>query len=251
MTSRIPWILTAVLAAALALTLWAQGARIHELESQLLGNGETQVVATETGDTAGAKVTSTHSGDKPLVVRLQRLETAVELLQARVGKRKERKHHGAASAAFTGGPGHRGRLDLDSHNVIDALESNDPDVRDRLGSLLRDEMDEQRESRREERREQRRQRAEEVLRELAEEHGFSDTQYQGMSDLLSDERDEISGIFQAAREDHSYGEARDKAHEIREETAAQAESILSEEQYAAWEAKREEEMARYYGRRRH
>ncbi|HCP48560.1 MAG TPA: hypothetical protein DIU15_21155 [Deltaproteobacteria bacterium] len=250
MRSRVPWILSSFLAAGLALSLWSQGARIAQLEGQLVGAGAVEAGSVQAQAQVWGGEDQPNENGSPLVVRLQRVEEEVQSLRKKVERRRANKLRGAASALVSGSPRHHGIADIDSHNVIDALDSDDPDIRQRLGSLVRDEMEEQREQRREERREKRRQRMEAMLEELAEQHQFTDSQYQGLSDLISEERDEISELFRAAREDHSFGQARERAQEIREETEAEAQNILNEEQYAAWSAKREEELARYYGRRR-
>ena len=95
----------------------------------------------------------------------------------------------------------------------------------------------------------RKERAERMVRELAEEVGFSEVQVGQLNELLETERDEISALFREARKEHTYGEARDKARELREETDSEVGEVLDEEQQEAWNKRREEELARYYGRR--
>ena len=58
------------------------------------------------------------------------------------------------------------------------------------------------------------------------------------------ERERISETFRKAREDMSWGKAREEAERIREETDASAKSLLSEEDYTAWVQLREEENPR-------
>ena len=134
--------------------------------------------------------------------------------------------------------------------VLEVLESEDPEVRDRLRDVIDDELHARRERRREERREQKKAQAEQMVQDLVTSHGISSSQAESLRDLLSDEHDQIRSFFEAARQHHSWGEARDKAQDLREENDTEASELLSEDAYNAWQEQRDAEIERHYGRKR-
>ncbi len=247
MTERLPWILVAILGVAL---LWMQlnhGKQINQLNQALAGNDSVKLAGTDDGDQSPA-----------LLSRVTLLETQVAQLKDR------RKGRGGA-----GGPRGSGRVALGGpatrhaamagtaesgaagDQVLEVLESDDPDVRSRLHDVIDEELSNRRERRRDERRERRAAEAERMVLDLTSEYGLSAGQSTSLRELLSDEQEQIREFFQAARQDHSWGEARDKAQDLREENDGEAMDLLGEQAYEGWQAKRDAELERYYGRRRH
>ncbi len=124
------------------------------------------------------------------------------------------------------------------------LDSDDPQVRERLDALVRDSLEEEREQRMERRRERAEQRAAERLDQLANDANLTRAQVDELDAALAQEREEIFAIFRAAREDGSWNEARQKAGEIRTGTDEKVAELLSEGQLDAWNAMREEDAQR-------
>ena len=247
MTERLPWILVALLGAALLWMQMSHGKQIDELNRTLSGPQTANLADTETGTEAPA-----------LLARVQLLETQIaEMKKHRKGRKGRRAGLGRmgqqlanASRSPPAAMASTGSATDSGETVLEVLESDDPNVRDRLSDVIDDELSARRERRWEERRERRAAQAEQMVTDLSREHRLSAGQQQTLRDLLSDEQEQISEFFQAARQDHSWGEARDKAQDLREENDAEAMELLDDEAYAAWQGKRDDEIARHYGRRR-
>jgi hypothetical protein len=126
----------------------------------------------------------------------------------------------------------------------------DPDVRARLGRVIRDEMEVAQEERREERRERRAERRERRLDQLRADAGLTEEQTEFLSVLLTDESAAARALFRAAREEGTWGEAHDQVEDLRSETDELAADQFEGDQLEAYRAMREEEEARRYGRRR-
>jgi len=186
-----------------------------------------------------------------------RVETLEGQMQA-MKKRKRRGHRGQRALADEGGTAPirmgaamaRSVQSAGGEQVLEVLESEDPEVRERLRDVIDDELHARRERRREERRERKKAQAEQMVQDLVSGHGISTSQAESLRDLISDEHDQIRSFFEAARQDHSWGEARDKAQDLREENDAEASELLDEDAYNAWQEQRDAEIERHYGRKR-
>lgn len=121
------------------------------------------------------------------------------------------------------------------------IDSDDPQVREQFQSLVRDELDVAREERWERRMQRRTERRSAQLERLAADVQLGGDQLAALQGLLEDESEQISDLFRAAREDMSFDEARTAARELREATDEEVGGLLSEEQYSAWQAMRQEE----------
>jgi len=246
MNERTPWIVVALLAAALLWTHFSHGQRLSELSRTVTGPVSASLAGAEGEASSGA-----------LLARVLLLETQISEL--RQGARGTRAGSGSthASRAGTAPPGgHRAAVAASAaamgggEQVLEVLESGDPEVRERLRDVIDDELTTRREQRREDRRAQRTAQAEQMVMDLVNEYGVPSGQAQTLRDLLADEHDQIREFFQTARQDHTWGEARDKAQDLREENDGEVGELLSDEAFEGWQTKREEEIARYYGRRR-
>ena len=145
----------------------------------------------------------------------------------------------ARKASIVGSPGQEAQ-----GAVLDVLDSDDPEVRDRLDALVRDSLEEEREQRMERRRERIEQRAAERLDQLASDANLTRAQVDELDMVLSLEREEIFSMFRAAREDGSWNEARQRAGEIRTVTDDKVAGLLSGTQLDAYNAMREEDAQR-------
>lgn len=135
--------------------------------------------------------------------------------------------------------------------VLSVLETEDPEVRERLEEIF----DGQRDRMREERIGRRRARIEERAKERFE--GFSaaanltSTQAEEIEPMLEEERDQISDVFRSAREgDIDRRDAREQIGVIRSATDEEAKAVLEPEQQAEYDKMRQEEIAEFMRRRR-
>ena len=242
MQDRLPWILSALLGAALLASHVSHERRLDQLGAAL---GETEV---PTRLSKGAK--------QPMPALSARVGVLEEQVSAM--KRKRRAHRGqrAVTGEANAAPLRMGAAMARSvpssggEQVLEVLESENPEVRERLRDVIDDELHARREQRREERREQKKANAEQMVQDLVTNHGISSSQAGSLRDLLSDEHDQIRSFFEAARQDHSWGEARDKAQDLREENDTEASELLGEDAYNAWQEQRDAEIERHYGRKR-
>jgi hypothetical protein len=245
MNARLPWVLTALLSAALLFSHLSHERRLDQMNEFL---GESAIT------------TQLSKDDKQ---PSQALSARVEALEGQIAKMKDRRrkrggHHG--QSALRDGTGQRSMSMAAAmatpaersggEQVLEVLESEDPEVRERLRDVIDDELQSRREQRRAERREQKKANAEKMVQGLISEYGISDSQAGSLRELLSDEHDQIRELFELARQDHSWGEARDKAQDLREENNEDVSELLDEDAYKAWQEQRDAEIARHYGRKR-
>ena len=132
--------------------------------------------------------------------------------------------------------------------LIEALDEGDPEVEDRIGALVKDQLVEEREERWERRQERLEQRSQERVARLAEEVGLDAGQVEALNAALEEEREQTYTLFRAAREDHTWGDAREKADVIRAATDADVAGTLNAEQLDAWQQMRDDEQAQRRGR---
>jgi hypothetical protein len=189
--------------------------------------------------------------------RVATLEAEVVSLRAELKERpprRDRKRRGEASpsdeeiarrigrATVRDQPGGRDAL-------IEALDEGDPEVEDRIGALVKDQMEEQREERWERRQERFEERSRERVDRLADSVGLDAGQIETLNNALQAERQQTFTLFRAAREDHTWGEAREKADAIRAETDSTVSESLNATQMDAWQEMREDEQSRHRGGR--
>ena len=221
--------------------IWSQGQQIDALTQALHGG--------PSADAAGDPKKS--NGD--LIDRVRALETQVRLLRARTGLAGSPVVAGEHGGSMPRGvdptnPSDSDALFDDAENaVMEALESYNPQIRDRLRAVVQEEQEQLREERMQQRRERWEERSRERLAALAQGASLSSDQHATLGEWLNRERDQITELFAQARRDFSFGEARDKAVEIREETDAQVRELLDEDQLTAYQAMRTEEVNRRFG----
>jgi len=135
--------------------------------------------------------------------------------------------------------------------LVEVLEAQDPELQDRLRAVVKDQRELERDSRREKRQTRWEEDTLSRLGTLSQQVGLDQSQQDSLFAILSRARDLTGEAFRAAREDHSFGEAREKASSLRQEADGEARELLSDKQYAAYEQMRDEEMDRRGTRRRH
>lgn len=203
---------------------------------------------------AGKPLPSVASGTSAapttLLVRIQRLESRVSQLDqevriaAALGDR-----NGAASQPSAEGKEQRdkavGRAADSRTAVLDTLESSDPQIRDRLKTVVREEQERLLEERREVRDERLADRTRERISALAARLSLSDAKVDLVSDALDAERAKISELFRQASEDFDLPHARLEAKRIRDATDAQMKASLGDDEFAAYMEMRAEDRARF------
>lgn len=127
--------------------------------------------------------------------------------------------------------------------VSEAIEA-DPAVRDKITTLVRDELQAERDDRWQRRRTRREEQAAQRLDELTQEAALTSEQRDQLDTLLAGERDTVSELFRAAREDGSWSEAREQADALRLANDESARGLLEETQFEAWQTMRTEESDR-------
>ncbi len=212
---------------------------------------EQPAASTDASATASAATTST------LEERVAALEAEVQSLRAELKERpprRDRRHRSEARSSDEEIARRIGRATLESQPggrdaLIEALDEGDPEVEDRIGALVKDQLDEQREQRWERRQERYEERSRERVDRLAESVGLDADQIETLNTALQAERQQVFTLFRAAREDHTWGEAREKADAIRAETDAVVSESLNATQMEGWQEMREEEQSRHRGGR--
>lgn len=160
----------------------------------------------------------------------------------------------APAQGATGGAAERVREVRDTpalrEALVELLDSDDPKVKEKLQQAVQA----QEEARRDEMRDARAARWEERtvsrISELAGKVQLDQGQQDALYAILARNRDRAGEAFRAAREDRSFGEAREKVQAFRTEADAEARELLSDTQYEAYVKMRDEEAQRRGFRRR-
>jgi hypothetical protein len=213
----------------------SQVKRIAELETQVAEGGSS-------AGSPGQEIKGAQTQSRDLESRVARLEAQVLKGQVNTALASNR-HPNQAGQMPAGGPekllatpGQK----AESAQILEVLESYDPQVRDRLKAVIQEEQDRLRDERWEMRNQRWQERTEKQISEFSENAKLSAQQSAEISTLLTSEREQISALFQQARQDMSFGEARQKARDLRDENDAKAKEILDEDQITAFMEMREE-----------
>jgi hypothetical protein len=217
--------------AGLFFTSMSQGKRIAELEAAM-GKKSPSGSGTE------EKGAVTAFNEKELESRVARLES--QLLKAQValrlaaekGSDEELKKLVAAATDPSAQAG--------SGNVLDALESDDPEVRDRIKAVIREEQAMLREEERELRQLRRAERIDQKFDEFSTRVNLSEQQNKALSDLLSSEREKIRELRRKGREGDNGIDVRKEAQQLRSENDAKVKELLDDDQYEEFSKVREE-----------
>ncbi len=179
--------------------------------------------------------------------RLAALEAEVAALRRRLGASPSTAALAADALSSSSSPEEQREAET---ALLDAIES-DPEVREKLEDLVSEGLQKREERRWENRRARWEERAEERLADLAEDASLRPEQVTKLSAMLSAEREEMTALFQKAREEGGgWREMREQARELRGRTDDNASALLDEDQLPAYQAMREEERPGRRGRRR-
>lgn len=209
---------------------------------------ELEFLRAQLADTQHAP-TQTH--DKPEASRTN-IELAERLreLEAEVGRLRRSKS--APQTSTDAGPAALGAADTqpraplpagsDQATVFGVLESDDPEVRQRLRGVLRQEMRALRDERVADRQEQRKMELEARFNEFAQRSSLTGQQREELEPMLVDEQKERHRIRQDARAgDMDRRSAREQIQALREETDQRAGELLDEQQLGEYKAMREQD----------
>jgi hypothetical protein len=119
--------------------------------------------------------------------------------------------------------------------VLSLLETDHPELRDKLRAVVQEQQQSLEQAEREERRERWIARNEARLLELGTKFGVSGEQRQTLSNLLLATRDQISDVRQSAQTPEQITTVREKVRAIRDQADAQVRELLSPQQYEAFQ----------------
>ena len=123
-----------------------------------------------------------------------------------------------------------------------------PEVREKIQGLVRDELAIEREERHKRRAERMKERAREEASEFAQELGLSSESTEAFSEYIVAEREKAMELWRSARDSEvPREEVRAQLEELRKETDREVAVLLDEDQYKDYLAKREEEAERFRG----
>jgi hypothetical protein len=253
MSTKVGFIVGALAALGITGVLIRQELRIRELSALV---GQAPLASAEP-----SRVRSRHTAlpaAGALDARVERLEGELdELRQAlriqqlvRAARPAEPTLPGAKSAgssaveASEGESGASGPARAETA-LMDALDSDSPQLRERFRALVQEEQERLSDERREQRETRLAERAHERIGALAAKVHLSDAQVALLEEALDTEREKVFDLFAQAREDLSFPEARAKARTLRAATDARLERELDPGQFAAYQEMREEERVRF------
>lgn len=124
-----------------------------------------------------------------------------------------------------------------------------PEVREKIQGLVRDELAIEREERHKRRMERMKEHTREEATEFAQELGLDEESTKTFSDYIVSEREKAMTLWREGRDsDIPREELRAQMDELRKETDREVAVLLDEEQYKDYTAKREEELERFRNR---
>ncbi len=232
------------------LALW-QGGRISELEETLAAKDISRPAAK--GESRPRHVAAGGDG-----AHLASLQDRVSRLEAELAVRRTRPEQEGAPEPVDEGvadPGmpeesvHEIREQVDALLVRDALDTEAG--RSRLKDLVRETRQQDRAERMERWQSSRQEEARQEIQRFTEAHNLSSQQTREISQLMDTEMTTMGELFRGAREEgRSHREIRTEIRQLRETTDVQAREVLSDDQYAGFEAMRDE-LGGPGSRRRH
>jgi hypothetical protein len=119
--------------------------------------------------------------------------------------------------------------------VLSLLESDHPELREKLKAVVQAEQEVAEHEVREQRRERWIARREARLLELAQQTGINEHQRSAMLTILLGSRDQIAELIQGAETAEAFNAAREKIHALREQADGQIRELLTPEQYDAYQ----------------
>ncbi|MFH1811508.1 MAG: hypothetical protein ABIJ09_22400 [Pseudomonadota bacterium] len=228
----------ALLAATAALaTVGLQARRIHQLELQVQGGAP---AASDEGDTV-------LPGEGSCLQRVQALESRMAQLQTRMARRE--LGQGALPKTARHAPTGDNAEGVDPESVLlDALDSDNPEVRERIKDVVAEEQRRLHEEHFEERRQRWAERSREQVTQLAKDHNLSEEQTSQLNAHLDQEREQIRSLFEQGRGELGFRGMREQMQALRATTDKAVKEVLDEDQYTGYQKMREEQGPRFGGR---
>lgn len=125
--------------------------------------------------------------------------------------------------------------------VVAALESDRPEIQEKVREVVRAQQEALWDERRERRQVMWEQRENARLERLATEANLSQSQVDALFAILTASRDRVGEMFRDARQNQSFEGVHERAEEIRKQADAEAQELLDEQQYKAYQSMREEQ----------
>jgi len=203
------------------------------------------------GEPAAAAPADEHepSPPAPLATRIRQLETQVsELGQTVRVERKARREPSEpreprpASSAESPPPVAAPNTE---RAVMAVLDSENPQIRERLRSVVQEEQQRIQDERRDQWLSRAAERSHGRVSELATRVHLSDQQAEWLNNTLDAEREQLSDLFAQAREDQNFAEARSKSTQLRAATDGSVKAQLKDDQFAAYSDMRAEDRRRF------
>jgi hypothetical protein len=133
--------------------------------------------------------------------------------------------------------------------VLSLLESDHPELREKLRAVVQEQQQSLEQAEREERRERWIARNEARLLELGAQVGLSTEQREQLSSILLVTRDQVMDVRQSAQTPEQIAAAREKIRGLREQSETQIRELLSTQQYEAYKAEFDDDDERRDRRR--
>jgi hypothetical protein len=122
--------------------------------------------------------------------------------------------------------------------VLSLLESDRPELREKLRAVVREQRETIEQEEREERRERWATRREARLLELGKTANISAEQQQAMLHIMLATRDQLNDLRQSAQTPEAISAVREQARALRDQSEAQIKELLTKEQYEAYSESR-------------
>jgi hypothetical protein len=182
----------------------------------------------------------------PLATRIRQLETQVGDLgqTVRVERRIRREPPEPRPASSAESPPPVAPANTE-RAVMALLDSENPQIRERLRNVVQEEQQRLQDERREQWQARAAERSRGRVSELAARVHLSDQQADWLNDTLDAERDQLSDLFAQAREDQNFAEMRSKSAQLRAATDASVKAQLKDDQFTAYSDMRAEDRRRF------
>jgi hypothetical protein len=200
------------------------------------------------GETPGAAVAEEREAPQaaPLVTRIRELETQLGDLgqTVRIERRARREPPEPRPASSAESPPAVAPPNTE-RAVMALFDSENPQIRGRLRTVVQEEQQRLSDERREQRQARAAERSRGRVSELATRVGLSDQQADWLNDALDAEREQLSDLFAQAREDQNFADMRSKATQLRAATDASVKAQLKDDQFAGYSDMRAEDRRRF------
>jgi hypothetical protein len=223
--TRSRWYIDAAFGIAILILCWSSWS-LHQ-EVQRLQADRPEESAHRPSTKAGTLNASTRLGPESRLPQAEKI--ASSQIPLRVNRQRVIQRTPSRAADTPDWPGDEDPADAESQ-----------ESEEKIRNLIQEEQRLMRNERWQRRRDRIEKRVDERLKTLQEETGLRDEEVQPIRDLLHTEVAEVGELFQRARRDFAFPEARSEAKTIREETDTQIRALLNEDEIIVYDRLRQE-----------